>query len=196
MNVIPTSNQFNTLIGQQLDSNDQPSNTKALQSSVPTKALNSLAINQLTTPTRSLLKLEGSIEGKSAIILLDSGATGEFISLSFVQEHSLKSSSLPQQDFVTLANGSEQEASSVVKSASISISSYSDSIDFVSLPLVGYDAILGMSWLNKYNPSIDWRKKLVRFEDKSSQVHQLVGKHFPKARKLVSNAVASSSSSY
>ena len=103
------------------------------------------------------------------------------------------------KDFVTLANGSKQEAVSIVKSASISISSYSDTIDFVSLPLVGYDVILGMSWLNKYNPIIDWRNKLIKFEDKSSQVHQLAGRHLPKARKLKSvqstSIVVSSSSS-
>ena len=127
-NIIPLSNQFNTLIGHQLDSNDQPSNIKAVQSSAP-KVI-SLVINQLTNPTRSLLKLEGSIEGNTAVILVDSGATGEFISSSFVTEHSIKSSPLPQQDFVTLENGSKQEAVSIVKSASISISSYSDTIDF------------------------------------------------------------------
>ena len=195
--IIPTSNHFNTIIGQQQDSNDQPSNNKAGPSSVSSIS-NQAAINQLTTPTRSLLKLEGSIEGKSAIVLIDSGATGEFISSSFVTEHNIKSSPLPQQDFVTLANGSRQEAASIVKSASISISSYSDTIDFVSLPLVGYDVILGMSWLNKYNPIIDWRNKLIKFEDKSSQVHHLAGRHFPKARKLKSvqstSVVVSSSS--
>ena len=96
-NIIPLSNRFITLIGHQLDSNDQSSNIKAVPSSAP-KAI-SLVINQLTSPSRSLLKLEGSIQGKSAIILVDSGATGEFISSSFVKDHGIKSSPLPQQDF-------------------------------------------------------------------------------------------------
>ena len=205
-NIIPTSNQFITLIGQQQDSNDQPSNInhKAGPSSVSSISSSSQSINQLTTPTRSLIKLEAIIEGKPAVVLVDSGATGDFVSNKFANDHSLKSSPLPQQDFVTLANGSKQEVASIVKSASISIGSYSDTIDFVSLPLVGYDAILGMSWLNKYNPIIDWRNKSIKFEDKSSNVHHLTGKHFPKARKLkftqstsivVSSSVSSSSSS-
>ncbi len=71
-NIIPTSNQFITLIGQQQDSNDQPSNNEARPSSVSSISSSSQSINQLTTPTRSLIKLVAIIEGHPAIALVDS----------------------------------------------------------------------------------------------------------------------------
>ena len=177
---VTLSNQFTTLTGHQQDSNDQSHQFEAGQSSVFSKI-----ISQVTTPSRGLLKLHSLINGAPAIILVDCGATGEFISSSFVTEHSLKSSPLPRRDFVTLANGSQQEAGSIVESASVSIGSYTDAMSFVALPLVGYDAILGVSWLSKYNPSIDWRSKSLKFVDKSGQEHHLLAKAFPKARGAV-----------
>lgn len=173
----------------------------SIQSSVPNSILSSnnisnnnissstKIISQITTPSRSLLKLEGSLNGIPVVAMIDCGATGEFIDSKYVEKHSnsIKSSPLPDRDFVTLANGSRQEAASIVKSASLSIGSYHDTIDFVALPLVGYDIILGMTWLNKYNPIIDWRSKLIKFEDKLSKPHQLIGKSVPKLNQVVPN---------
>jgi RNase H-like domain found in reverse transcriptase/Reverse transcriptase (RNA-dependent DNA polymerase)/Integrase zinc binding domain/Retroviral aspartyl protease/Integrase core domain/Chromo (CHRromatin Organisation MOdifier) domain len=180
---IPLSNRFTTLAGHTTDSNDQrraapvPSRW-ASQSSAP-------QIHQVTTPTRGLLKLSGLVAGKPAIFLVDSGATGCFVSSTFVEEHKLKSSPLPHQDFVTLANGSKQKVGALVRSAKVRVGSYTDAVDFVSLPLVGYDAILGMSWLDQYNPVIDWRKKSIKFVDEFALRHELVGKSFLSARKPV-----------
>jgi hypothetical protein len=199
----PLLNQFTTNIGQQKDSNDQMSKFTSVQSSVPdsrnssssilcssnnSNKLSSMKIiSQITTPSRSLLKLEGSLNGIPVVAMIDCGATGEFIDSKYVERNSnsIKSLPLPKQDFVTLANGSRQEAGSIVKSANLSIGSYVDQVDFISLPLVGYDIILGMTWLNKYNPVIDWRNKLVKFEDKLSKQHELKGKSIPSKPKQV-----------
>ena len=176
------SNQSTTTIGHHQDSNDQLHKVEALPSSVPK------VISQVTTPSRSLIKLKSTINGIPAIVLVDSGATSQFISSSFVTEHNIKSSPLPKQDFVTLANGSQQAASSIVESACVSISSYTDKIDFVALPLVGYDAILGMSWLTKYNPTIDWRNRSIKFQE-----HHLVGKSVRVNQSAQSIAASSAS---
>ena len=148
-------------------------------------------IYQLITPTRSLIKLWGEINGRPAVLLVDSGATGNFISATFVKSHGLISTTLPQEEVITLADGSQQRTGALVRGAKLEVGSYTDSLNFVAVPLAGYDAILGMSWLHEYNPSIDWRKKQIRFVDSRQKSHELVGKPFASAWKApVLNATA------
>jgi len=132
-------------------------------------------INQLTTSIRELIKLNGIVKGRAVVILIDSGATGNFIRSSFAEENRFKSSDLPQQSVVTLADGSQRTTGKLIAGASIRIGSYSDKLDLVSLPLTGYDVILGMPWLYHYNPMIDWRKKIIRFKDEVQHSHEFKG---------------------
>jgi hypothetical protein len=105
-----------------------------------------------------LLKLTGTIAGRPAVLLVDSGATTEFIASSFVQLHSLTLTNLPHQESVILADGSRTSASGALSAASVHLDSYHTRISFMVVPLSGYDAILGMSWLQTVNPHIDWSK--------------------------------------
>ena len=120
-----------------------------------------------------MFKLSGFVNGKPAVILFDCGATGNFVSSAFVQQHSFASSALEQPCDVTLADGSKQSAGTVIPSARIVIGSYSDTLDLVSLPLSGYDVILGMSWFHHFNPIIDWKKKEMKFVDDNGTTHML-----------------------
>ena len=132
-------------------------------------------INQLTTHGRRLIKMSGSIGGHPAVILIDSGATGNFISSGYALEHRLPSSSIGPVSLITLADGSQHKSNSIVEFAQIRIGSYTDSLSLVAVPLSGYDAILGMSWLYHFNPEIDWREQRVAFEDDSEKSHVLYG---------------------
>ncbi len=107
---------------------------------------------------------------------MDCGATNQFVDDGFVAKHQLVSSSVASPEYVTLANGTRVPAGSIVRAANVRIGTYTDSLDFVSIPLVGYDAILGMSWLHQHNPEIDWRKKCIRFRDERRDRHELVAK--------------------
>jgi hypothetical protein len=42
---------------------------------------------------------------------------------------------------------------------------YHGRISFVSVPLKGCDAIIGMNWLQQFNPNIDWSQRVLRFRD-------------------------------
>jgi hypothetical protein len=133
-------------------------------------------LNYLTNVSRSLIKFVGTLAGHEAVFLLDCGSTGNFVNSEFVSRHKLNSSSLQQPDAIRLANGFMQPAGSFLKAASVHIGSYTEEIDFVAIPLVGYDAIIGMPWLVHYNPHhIDWAKCTVSFVDKKKSHHRLVG---------------------
>ena len=131
-------------------------------------------INQITTSSRSLIKLSGTLSGRPAVFLVDSGATGNFVNDAFVNKHRVSSMSLPSQDIVTLADGSQQTAAAFVPSASVAIGTYTDRLDLVSLPLAGYDAILGMPWLHHYNPHVDWQRKSIKFAGSDHLPHVLM----------------------
>ena len=109
--------------------------------------------------------------------MLDCGATGNFVSESFLRAQQL--STVPPKagagTSVTLADGSTQVASGVLHCAPVSIGTFSEKLDFVSLKLDGYDAIFGMAWLFHHNPSIDWRRHTVRIGKR----HLLQGTHVP-----------------
>jgi hypothetical protein len=130
-------------------------------------------INQLTTSSRPLIKLSGTVAGYPAVFLVDSGATGNFVNAAFVQQHRLSTVPLVVPDIVKLADGSQQAAGSAVPSVAVSLGSYTDHVDLVSLPLDGYDVILGMTWLHQYNPTIDWRRRSVVLVDAQQHRHVL-----------------------
>ena len=117
--------------------------------------------------------MQGTLFGRPAVFLLDSGATGNFVSSAFVRAHNLVSSPLSRPDLVTLADGSQQTAGCIVQSAAVRIASYSDSLDLVALALHDYDAILGMPWLERVNPEVDWRQRTVTLLDQHARRHVL-----------------------
>lgn len=131
---------------------------------------------QVSSGNRSLFVLQGSLEGHSAIFLLDSGATGNFVSAAFVSKHQLATKPLPEKHVVRLADGSQQQTSALVTKAPVRIGSYQDHFDLVALPLSGYDAIIGMPWLDQYNPTIDWQRQQLQFNDERGCRHELVGR--------------------
>jgi hypothetical protein len=52
----------------------------------------------------------------------------------------------------------------VAASVCVEIGSYKDELDFVEVPLKGCDAILGMTWLVKYSPQVDWKEGTIKFQ--------------------------------
>ena len=137
--------------------------------------------------------MQGTLFGRPAVFLLDSGATGNFVSSAFVRAHNLPSSPLSRPDLVTLADGSQQSAGCIVQSAAVRISSYSDSLDLVSLTLQDYDAILGMPWLERVNPEVNWRQRTVTLLDQHDRRHVLESPAPSQGAPSSSSSVVSSS---
>lgn len=125
-------------------------------------------------PARRLIKLSGTVNSYPAVFLVDSGATGNFVSSSFVNRHSIALEPAHAES-VTLANGHAQESSGVVAAARIRIDTYSDRFDLTATELSGYDVILGMSWLYAINPQINWRGQSLFFTSSDAQQHVLRG---------------------
>jgi RNase H-like domain found in reverse transcriptase/Integrase zinc binding domain/Retroviral aspartyl protease/Chromo (CHRromatin Organisation MOdifier) domain len=128
------------------------------------------SIFTLTSTTQPLIRIGGFVNHHPVTIFIDSGGSVNFVSSTFVQCHS-KIKAQPSNSTVALADGTTRPTSTV-KSATIRIMTYTDDIDFVVCPLVGYDVILGMPWLSHYNPNIDWEHHEVSFVDKHGESHK------------------------
>ena len=110
------------------------------------------------TCSQKLIKLKCTIHSYPALILIDSGASNNFISTSFIDDNKLKwhTRHTPTTQIISLADGRKACSTHFLPSAPVSISKYHDNISFLSTPLHGYDAILGMPWLKQYDPHIKW----------------------------------------
>ena len=119
-----------------------------------------------------LIRLKGKINGIDALMLIDSGSSGDFISTSFVQKYSICTiqNNKNENTRIELANGSTHMSDTIVSSIDVSIGgSFNDKMDFTVFPLQKYDAILGMPWLEKHNPKIDFKNKSVKLQSNNNK---------------------------
>ncbi len=123
------------------------------------------------TRSRKLIKLRVELCGQTAICLVDSGASGNFVSDSFITKHRLETSLLKDTCSVTLADGSQKRTNRALTDAPLTLSTHACALTLIALPLAGYDIILGMPWLEEENPIIDWKNKSLTFqsEDRSKK---------------------------
>jgi hypothetical protein len=103
-----------------------------------------------------MLTVTGTIYGKPASILLDSGSSSEFVSADFIRRHALTTFPTVPERHVRMADGSKQTSSGRLEYAPLHMNGHNYAIDFTVLPLSQYDAVIGMSWMLQYKPKIDW----------------------------------------
>ena len=163
-------------------------NSSRLEDSVETES-NGLHLEQVQTDThtsqvtaksvlqreperRPLLKLNGELEGRPVVIMIDSGATSNFIDSAVVERHDLPRVAIAARR-VKLANGEAHVVRHAVANAALSIGEANSKENFFVFPLSSSNnVILGQPWLTRVNPMIDWQKRTVRTqsgEELSSQ---------------------------
>ena len=116
--------------------------------------------------TRRSLRLKGTLQGKPCDFLIDSGATGDFISVAFIERYHLDSGCKPLTSPLTveMADGGVYTSSRAITDMVIvsEDKEFNCRRDLLVLPLSGYDAILGMPWLEDVNPDIDWEAHTIQ----------------------------------
>src|SRR5436309_3764453 len=104
-----------------------------------------------------LLRFNGKINGRPAWILLDSGASRNFVDQKFVNKNRIPKKPTPKFS-VELADGRKKEVITEINIKDLELDTYRTSgISAQVLELQHYDAILGKLWLFHANPNIDWR---------------------------------------
>ena len=110
-----------------------------------------------TAAGRRLLTINANINGHKACVLIDSGASENFVSEEFTTRNDLPL--LRGTTYrVRQADGTTARTSSVLRGAVFEVprDSYRDSVNVVVTRLPNWDFILGQDWLQRTNPDIDW----------------------------------------
>ena len=119
-------------------------------------------------PPATPIQLEGRLNGRPVKFMLDSGAMGNFLSSEWLQQSGMRAAPRLSDKILQLPNGSQIPSHHFLPQAAIQLSSarascphMQERLHFDVADLQGYDAILGKPWLDKHNPTIDWKKHMV-----------------------------------
>ena len=105
------------------------------------------------------LKQEEEEEGVVIEALLDSGATGLVISEEFARRHKFKRTKLERPVYVRNVDGMLNHMGPIVDMVEVEIF-FKGHKERMSIDVIGgqkWSVILGMPWLECYNPEIDWK---------------------------------------
>ena len=108
-----------------------------------------------------LMKLAAVVDKNKAVVMVDSGSTGDFISEEFVHRNKLVSRCYEKPKQVWLADGKEHIVRSYVESR-VKLGDLTEKIELAVIPLAGYDVIVGIPWLKRHSPVIDWSTNTVK----------------------------------
>ncbi len=118
----------------------------------------------------TLLLYSGTLNGCSATILVDCGATGNFISKSFVERNHLNTCPRVIPTTVTMGDGKTYPVETHMPRAELRVGQYKDYLPLMQASLgCTFDVVLGKPWLARVNPAINWRTDTLHFYRKGKQ---------------------------
>ena len=100
-----------------------------------------------------------------ARVLLDCGSTTNFISSRFVRQHRVDTINIATAQVVRLADGTTKNTQKLAHSFHFVEQAGEREFceDLLVFPLESYDIILGVPWLRRHNPIIDWTTNRITF---------------------------------
>ena len=111
-----------------------------------------------------LLSIEGVFNGFPVKFLIDSGATDCFVSTMFVEDKGLVLNKRNDKVKINLADGTTRVSKTYVKQACISFKEHMEFMDFTIINIPQYEDILGKSWLDRWNPTINWKEHSLQWK--------------------------------
>ena len=113
------------------------------------------------------IHLHGEKETVTINAIIDSGATEDFIDQEVCNKHRIKMIRAKNPREIYLADGKPSAMGPVTHMTKVlmDICSHKELATFQVANLQNHEVILGMPWLRKHNPTIDWNDKKITFND-------------------------------
>lgn len=131
---------------------------------IPTSPQPEISLNSvmgLTSPRT--MKLLGCIGGQEVVVMVDPGATHNFVSLDAVEK--LNIPVLPSKEFgVSLGTGESVMGTGIRKSVVLEMQGIVIVENFLPLALGNSDIILGIQWLEKLGTTTNWKTQTMTFQ--------------------------------
>jgi hypothetical protein len=107
-----------------------------------------------------MIEVEGTINNRPIVILIDSGASHSYIDPRVVESLHLTRRKHENSWLVKLAIGTKRKVTELVKSHSVDMKGMSTKAELNILPLGSYDCLNGMDWLDQHHALLDFRNKI------------------------------------
>jgi hypothetical protein len=126
-----------------------------------------------------MIEVEGMINNRPLVILIDSGASHSYVDPRVVESLHLTKRKHEKSWLVQLATGTKRKVTELVKSCSVDMKGMSTKAELNILPLGSYDCLIGMDWLDQHHALLDCRNK--RFTCLDEEGNQVTIQGIPRA---------------
>ncbi|XP_071739339.1 uncharacterized protein [Rutidosis leptorrhynchoides] len=134
------------------------------------QALEFCGLSDESSSNLRTIKLMGELQGLPALILIDSGASHNFISTKLVTALSLETISIGPLK-IRLGDGNRILVTEQCKDTSLKFGDFNCVVDALVYDLGPLDFILGIAWLGRLGDVVfNWQTQVVRFWDNGHQV--------------------------
>ncbi|KAL0548958.1 hypothetical protein IC582_013436 [Cucumis melo] len=135
------------------------------------------------------MKVRGTLQGKEVVILIDCGATHNFVSEKLVTALQLPIKETAHYG-VILGSGTTIQGKGICESVEVQMEDWTVKEDFLPLELGGVDVILGMQWLYSLGVTVcDWKNLTLTFYDNKKKICIKGDPSLTKARVSLKNLV-------
>ncbi|GJR89881.1 putative CCCH-type zinc finger family protein [Tanacetum coccineum] len=116
----------------------------------------------ITTP--HTMKLRGTIKGYEVVVLIDGGATHNFLSVRLVKPLGLQIMG-KRETGITLGNGKTENSPGICRGVELNLQGHMVIEDFYSMELGSTDVILGVKWLRQLGETrVNWKELTMSFQ--------------------------------
>ncbi|KAL4032435.1 hypothetical protein IC575_005508 [Cucumis melo] len=135
------------------------------------------------------MKVRGKLQGEDVIILIDCGATHNFVSEKLVKKLHIPTKKTAHYG-VILGSGAAVQGKGVCEDLEVQLKNWTVKKDFLPLELGGVDVILGMQWLYSLGvTTVDWKNLSLTFSFNGKHVSIKGDPSLTKARVNLKNMI-------
>src|SRR5437016_1064134 len=135
-----------------------------------------------TIPRHMVLRISLAFPNSAVYLdaLIDSGATANFISNSLIEGHRATPTAPVCPDAVYAIDGRRLKPGSVydISISPLPSKSRTSVETFISADIEYYDIILSLLWLEKHNPQINWRARILTILETIPDAEPTIGKPY------------------
>lgn len=142
----------------------------------PTQLLPSSQLNTLVAH-EPLFMLPARINNTPFEILVDCGASGNFISQQLINKANITTRTSMESHEIQLADKSKTTLNQVATDIEVTIAEHVMPVTCLVVPTLTHSMILGTPWLKQFNPNINWKDQTMNIEITPGTTMKLFSTH-------------------
>jgi predicted aspartyl protease len=108
-----------------------------------------------------MIEVEEKIDNHPITILIDYGASHTYINANIVEKFQFQRSKHKKSWLVLLSIGAKRKINELIKFFPIYMNGLNTKVDVKITPLISYDCLISMDWLEKHHDVLDYYRKKI-----------------------------------